>query len=122
MRVWTLPAVVLAVATTFPLVDNQPSERAMRDAFEASLAAQVRNALDFLAESGGPEAVAKAREAGTDQFRIQAFRKLYCRTDDKAGHVCAFAIRIDVRDGSLQQIRLGRFLPQDDALAFVYES
>jgi hypothetical protein len=122
MRVWTLPVVALGVAMASLSVDDQPGERAMRSAFEASLTAQVQNVLEFVAETGGPDAVSKVREAGTDYFAILSFRKLYCLPGEKAGHVCGFAVDIGVRDGSLQQILLGRFIQRDDGLVFTNDT
>jgi hypothetical protein len=122
MRVWTLPVVALGVTMASLSVDDQPGERAMRSAFEASLVAQVQNALEFVAETGGQDAVLKAREAGTDYFAILSFRKLYCMPGEKAGHVCSFAVDIGVRDGSLQQILLGRFFQRDDGLVFTNDT
>ena len=122
MRVWTLPVVALGVTMASLSVDDQPGERAMQAAFEASLLAQVQNALDFVAENGGEAAVAKVREAGTDYFEIRSFRKLYCLPGEKPGHVCGFAIDIGVRDGSLQQILLGRFFRRDDGLTFTHDT
>lgn len=122
MRVWTLPVVALGVTVASLSVSDEPNERAMRVAFEASLAAQVQNALDFVAESSGPEAVAKVRAAGTDRFEILSFRKLYCMPGEKLGHVCSFAVDIGVRDGSLREILLGRFFLRDDGLAFTHDA
>lgn len=122
MRVWTLPVVALGVTMASLSVDDQPGERAMRVAFEASLAAQVQNALEFVAETGGQDAVARVREAGTDYFAVRTFRKLYCMPGERAGHVCSFAVDIDMRDGSLQQILLGRFVQRDDGLAFTNDT
>jgi hypothetical protein len=122
MRVWTLPIVALGVTMASLSVDDQPGEHAMRSAFEESLTAQVRNALDFVAETGGQDAVIKVQEARTDYFEIRTFRKLYCMAGDKVGHVCAFAVDIGVRDGSLHQILLGRFFRRDDGLAFTHDT
>jgi hypothetical protein len=122
MRVWTLPVVALGVTMASLSVDDQPGERAMRSAFEASLVAQVQNALEFVAETGGQDAVSKLREAGTDYFAIRSFRKLYCISGEKAGHLCSFAVDIGVRDGSLQQILLGRFVQRDDGLVFTNDT
>ncbi len=118
MRVWTLPIVALGVAMASLSMDDQPGEYAMRAAFESSLSAQVRSALDFAAETGGQDAVDKIREARTDYFEIRTFRKLYCMSGDKGGHMCAFSVDIGLRDGSLQQILHGRFFRRDDGLAF----
>ena len=122
MRVWTLPVVALGVMTASLNLDAQPSEGAMRAAFEASLAVQVRNALDFVAESGGPEALAKVQDAGNDRYEIRTFRKLYCLAGDKVGFVCSFAVDIGVRDGLLQHILLGRFVPREGGLAYTSET
>jgi hypothetical protein len=126
MRVWTLPVVALGVTMASLSLSDEPNEQAMLTAFEASLTAQVQNALDFVAESSGPEAVAKVREAGTDRFEIKSFRKLYCMPGEKAGqvsgHICSFAVDIGVRDGSLTEILLGRFFLRDSGLAFTHDT
>jgi hypothetical protein len=122
MRVWTLPVVALGVTMASFSMDDQPGERAMRTAFEANLSAQVRNVLDFVAETGGEAAVAKVREAGTDYFEVRTFRKIYCLPDEKPGHVCSFAVDIGTRDGSVQQILLGRFFRVDQGFAFTNDT
>ena len=94
MRLWTVPVVAL-VAVMINMSD-EPNEPAMRAAFEKSLVIRVQNVLDFVAEAHGPEAVAKVREAGTDRFAIEGFRKLGCRRDGSGGHVCRFAVDIAV--------------------------
>ncbi len=119
MRLWTVPVVALAAVVVS--LSDEPSERAMRAAFETSLAAQVQNALDFVAETRGPEAVAKVREAGTDKFAINDFRKLGCWRGDKGGYVCRFAVDIGVIDGSVQEELTGRFYLRNDALAFTHD-
>lgn len=122
MRVWTVPIVALGVTMASFSFSDEPSETAMRAAFEANLTAQVQNALDFVAESNGPDAVAKVREAGTDRFEIRTFRKLYCRPGEKAGFVCGFAIDIGVRDGAVQETLVGRFFFGDAGLAFTHDT
>jgi hypothetical protein len=122
MRVWTLPIVALGVAMASLSMDDQPGEHAMRIAFESNLAAQVRSALDFAAETGGQDAVNRIREARTDYFEIRTFRKLYCMSGEKSGHVCAFAVDIGLRDGALHQILLGRFFRRDDGLVFTHDA
>ena len=119
MRLWTVPIVALGV--TVVSISDEPSERAMRAAFEINLAAQVQNALDFVAETRGPEAVAKVREAGTDRFEINAFRKLGCQRGDR-GHVCRFTVDIGVIDGSFNEELTGRFFQRDDGLAFSHDT
>ena len=119
MRLWTVPIVALGVAVVS--MSDEPSERAMRAAFESSLTAQVQNALDFVAETSGPEAVAKVREAGTDRFQISTFRKLGCEYD-KGGHVCRFVVDIGVIDGSFHEELTGRFFQRDDGLAFSHDT
>ena len=120
MRLWTVPIVVLGV--TMVSLSDEPSERAMRAAFEISLAAQVQNALDFVAETSGPDAVAKVREAGTDRFEINTFRKLGCQQGERGGHVCRFAVDISVINGSVHEELIGRFYPRDDGLAFSHDT
>jgi len=118
MRVFTIPIVALGVTVASLSVDDQPGETAMRVAFEASLATQVQNALDFIAESAGQDAVSKAREAGTDYFEVRTFRKLYCRPDEMTGHWCGFAVDIGLRAGSVQQVVVGRFIRHRGGLIF----
>jgi hypothetical protein len=122
MRVWTVPVVaMIAVVASFSLSD-EPTERSMRVAFEANLTAQVDNVLAFVAEANGPEAVDKLRAAGSDRFEVRSFRKLYCATGEKAGHVCSFAVDIGLRDGGVRQILLGRFVIGERGLAFTYDA
>lgn len=119
MRVWTVPAVLAAVLAASGL-SNEPSEAAMRAAFEASLAAQVRSALDFVAETGGEAALARIRAARTDAFDLRAFIKRDCApAPDRAGHVCEFAVRIDVVTGALERTLTGRFYRGPRGLEFV---
>ena len=120
MRLWTVPIVALGVMVVS--ISDEPTERAMRAAFETSLTAQVQNALDFVAETSGPEAVAKVREAGTDRFAINSFRKLSCQHGERSGHVCRFAVDIGVIDGSVQEELIGRFFLRDDGLAFSHDT
>jgi len=119
MRLWTIPIVALGAAVVG--VSDEPNERAMRAAFEVSLASQVQNALDFVAETAGPAAVAKVREAGTDRFAISTFRKLGCQRGEKAGHVCRFSVDIAVIDGTLSEELTGRFFLSDDGYVFTHD-
>jgi hypothetical protein len=116
MRLWTVP--VVAIVAMMTSMSDEPNERVMRAAFESSLAAQVQNVLDFVAETRGADAVAKVREAGTDRFAIEGFRKLDCRRDGKGGHVCRFAVDVAVIDGHLRQELTGRFFQRDDRIVF----
>ena len=120
MRLWTVP--ILALGAVLSSLSDEPNEGAMRAAFETSLAAQVQNALDFVAETNGPEAVAKVREAGTDRFAVEGFRKLGCRRDDRGGHVCRFAVDIEVVSGRLREELTGRFYQHDDRILFTYDA
>ena len=122
MQVWTVPVVAFVAAVASLSMSDEPSERAMRAAFEANLNAQVQNALSFVAEAGGSEAVAQVRAAGNDLFEVRSFRKLYCMAGEKTGHVCGFAVDIGVRDGTVREILLGRFFVGDDGLAFTYDA
>lgn len=123
MRVWTLPVVIAGILVVSG--SDEPSEAAMRAAFEASLAAQVRSALAFVAETGGEEALARVRVARTDQFDIRSFTKLDCAPSPgndgaRNGHVCAFSVRIGVVSGELARTLAGRFY--DGPLGLVFES
>jgi hypothetical protein len=90
----------------------------MRAAFEGSLAAQVRNALEFARETGGDEAVSKIRESGMDRYTLNAFQKLNCRMDDGSAHVCEFAVDVGLVNGPLQKTISGRFIKSPDGLVF----
>lgn len=116
MRVWTVPIVALGAVVIS--MSDEPSERAMRAAFETSLATQVQNALDFIVETGGPVALDKVRDAGTDKFAINGFRKLGCRPSEGGGHVCRFSVDIAVVDGQVREELTGRFYLRDDGLVF----
>jgi hypothetical protein len=107
---------VAVVAGSHPTYE--PSEYQMRAAFEGSLAAQVRNALEFAREAGGDEAVRKIRENGMDRFTLNAFQKLNCRADDGAAHICEFAVDVGLVNGPLQKTISGRFIKASDGYVF----
>ena len=117
MRSLIIP--LLAAGVVFASAGDEPSERQMRGAFEQSLAAQVRNAMQFVNDTGGAEALAKVHEAGTDRFDIHAFRKQGCiRAVDAAGHLCAFTVEVGVVNGALHRSLSGRFHTSTGGLAF----
>lgn len=109
MRLFVFSLTLLAVL--FGGFSEEPREAQMQQAFETSLAIQVRNALDFVAEVGGAEAVDKIRQAGSDRFAIRSFRKLDCSRAGDAGYLCSFAVDIELVNGSLERRIDGRFLP-----------
>lgn len=123
MRDWIIPlfavAVVLGSNPTY-----EPSEGQMRAAFEGSLAMQVRNALDFVRETGGDEAVMKIRDSGMDRYTLNAFQKLNCRAQDgltqegRAAHICAFAVDVELVNGLLQKTITGRFRKNGSEFVF----
>lgn len=119
MRILTLPAVLagaLAVSGS-----DEPSAAEMRSAVQATLA-QVQSVLDYVAETGGDEALARLRAARTDEFDVRALTKLDCTTSaDRPGHLCAFAVRVGVVTGELQATMRGRFLAGPRGLVFVNE-
>jgi hypothetical protein len=116
MRVFVLSLAVLAVITGG--YGDEPSEAQMKMAFETSLAIQVRNALNFVAEAGGPEAVQKIRQAGNDRFTVQSFRKLDCTRAIDAAYLCSFAVDIELKSGKVERHMNGRFSPSSGGLAF----
>ncbi len=120
MRVWTVPALVAGnfAATGF---SDEPSEAAMRAAFQATLAADVRAALDFVAATGGEAALNKVRAARTDAFAIRSFSKLACAPSPR-GHVCGFSVRIGVVTGEIERTITGRFYDGPHGLAFVEDA
>jgi hypothetical protein len=111
-----------ALAIAAP-VDAGPSEMQMRAAFEDNLSQQVRNALEFAAEAGGPEAVALIRERGHDRFSVAAFRKRACqRLGGESGHHCEFLVDIELVTGRMQRLLSGRFIFQPSQFVFVQDS
>jgi hypothetical protein len=115
MNVLLVPLIAIGVVTVGPA--DEPTERAMRAAFEARVVSDVQAALDFALEVGGPKAVAKIRAAGTDRFEIHTFEKLNCtRSAAQPGYVCGFAVDIGVVNGGLQSVLVGRFYPGSNGL------
>ena len=120
MRILTLPAVLVGVLAVSG--SDEPSAADMRSAFQATLTAQVQSVLDYVAETGGEEALAKVRAARTDEFDIRSFTKLDCAASArKPGHVCEFAVRVGVVTGELQATMRGRFFAGPRGLVFVNE-
>lgn len=121
MRVLMVPMVAVGLLVCDQ--SDEPRESAMRTAFELRLAADVRGALDFIAETSGPEGVARVRAAGTDRFHVRGFKKFDCwRAEGALGHVCAFAVDIAVVNGTIQRTLHGRFTSGRDGLTFADES
>jgi hypothetical protein len=82
----------------------------------------VQSVLDYVAETGGEEGLARVRAARTDAFDIRSFTKLDCTSSaDKPGHLCDFAIRVGVVTGELQATMRGRFYAGPRGLVFVNE-
>jgi hypothetical protein len=120
MRILTLPAVLAGAFAVSG--SDEPSAADMRSAVQATLAAQVRSALDYVGETGGEEALARVRAAQTDAFDVRSLTKLDCTTSvDKPGHLCEFAVRVGVVTGELQATMRGRFLAGPRGLVFVNE-
>jgi hypothetical protein len=120
MRVLLIPTVLVGVLAVTG--SDEPTEGAMRAAFETTLTAQVRSALDFVAEIGGQAAIDKVRTAHTDEFDIRSFTKLNCAPSAaKPGHVCDFAVRIGVVNGLMEQTMTGRFYAGPHGLVFENE-
>ena len=120
MRIFMMPLIAFGLISVEP--PQEPSESAMRAAFEAKLTAQVESAMEFLAETSGVEAVERVRQAGTDRFTVRQFTKRDCAKGG-AGHVCAFAVDLTVVSGSIRQTVTGRFTPGPDGrLIFTQES
>lgn len=117
MRAWAISLIALgAVVGSY---NDEPSERQMQLAFEDMLALQVRNALEFADESGGPEAVARIRENKTDRFAIKSFAKIKCRTGlEGSGHLCDFRVDIDLINGGFERTLTGRFVGGPHGLVF----
>jgi len=120
MRAWTLPAVIAGVLVITG--SDEPTETAMRAAFEARLGAQVQSVVDFVAETGGEVAVATLRAARTDEFTIRSFVKRGCVPsaghDAASSHLCTFSVRIGVVTGELDRTLAGRFYAGRHGLVF----
>lgn len=117
MRIFLVPLIAFALSPAEQL--SEPSEFAMRRAFEASLQAQVQNVLEYLQETGGPQAVERVKEAGTDRFEVRSFKKLDCERDT-TGHVCNFSVDVSVVNGEIEQKVRGHFVSgPDHGLTFV---
>jgi hypothetical protein len=108
MRLFLLPTIVASLFAADQPVE--PSEHAMRAAFEIRLTEDVQNAMAYVAETSGPEGVERVRAAGTDQFEIRTFKKQDC-VRNESGYVCDFAVELSVVNGMIQQTLKGRFLP-----------
>ena len=118
MRVFMVPIIALGLVISDR--SDEPSEHAMRMAFEVKLAAQVPSVMDYVAETSGPEAVDKLRQAGTDRFAVRTFKKQDCLRGE-TGY--AFAVDLTVVTGNIQQMVRGRFQPgRDGQLTFTQES
>jgi hypothetical protein len=121
MRVFMVPMVAIGVLVCDR--SDEPRETAMRAAFQVRLAADVQGALDFIAETSGPDGVTRVRSSGTDRFEIRSFKKLDCRRNEgEPGHVCAFAVDVSVVNGSIQRTLQGRFMSGRNGLVFADES
>jgi hypothetical protein len=120
MRIFLVPLMALAVISPRDQL-AEPTETSMRQAFEANLTVQVQNVLDFLRESGGPQAVRQVKNAGTDRFEIRSFKKLECAPEN-LGHVCSFSVDVSVVNGVIARQVKGHFRTgPDNALTFIQE-
>jgi hypothetical protein len=117
MRLFVFPLLALGVLVSG--YTDEPTEGQMKRAFEASLAMQVRDVMDFVAETNGPQAVQEIRQAGNDQFAIRTFRKIDCAPAERnAGYICSFAVDIKLVNGDLERQLNGHFSPSVSGLAF----
>jgi hypothetical protein len=116
----------VALLATTALSDGnfiEPSEDAMRQAFASDLADGVRGVLAYVAETGGPQALARIRAARTDEYEIRAFRKVLCRPGDgRPGHVCAFVVEVDTVAGPIVRLVGGRFFVGPWGLAYDHDA
>ena len=108
MRVFMVPLIAFGLISFAP--PDEPSESAMRAAFEMKMAAQIQSAMDFVTETSGAEAAEKIRQAQMDQFAVRNFVKRDCLRGE-TGYVCAFAVDLSVISGTIQQTVRGRFMP-----------
>jgi hypothetical protein len=121
MRTLLLPLV--AVGVIFYAHTDEPTENQMRSAFERSLAAEVADAMAFVGESGGREAVERVRMAGNDRFEIRNFRKVDCQPmATKSGFYCAFTANIILVNGPMQRSLKGRFYNAPEGMQFALDA
>ena len=120
MKVLMVPLIVMgAVAGDLTV---EPNEAQMRGAFEQTLAKQVRSAVDFVAESGGPQAADAIRLNGTDRFEVRAFEKRACaRVSGLPSFRCEFSVDIGVLNGSFQRTLAGHFFAGPKGFIFAQE-
>ena len=117
-----LVAPVIAAGLFFATSSDEPSERQMQLAFENALSVQVRNALEFANEAGGPDAVAEIRRNGTDRFDVNAFQKLKCEAlPGKSGYLCNFRVDLRLVTGPMERALTGRFQSGNNGIVFVDE-
>ena len=119
MRIFLVPFIAYALAPADQAAE--PSEHAMRMAFETTLQAQVKGVLEFIEETAGPDAVARVRAAGTDRFEVRTFKKHEC-VRDEAGYACDFSVDVSVVNGTIERTVKGHFVPgPDHGLTFVQD-
>jgi hypothetical protein len=119
MHIFLVPLLAHALAPV--AAPAEPSEHAMRAAFEATLQIQVQNVLEFLEETSGPAAVARVHDAGTDRFEVRSFKKLEC-VREEGGHLCNFSVDLSVVNGVIERTVKGRFvIGPDDRLTFIQD-
>jgi len=108
-----------AHASTPRLVQAEPTEQQMRQAFEDYLTGLVSHTLAFIAESGGSEAVRKVRQSGNDRFEVGFFRKFECSRSPRAtDYVCGFAVDVKVTNGAIERTLSGRFAASPNGFVF----
>jgi hypothetical protein len=120
MKVMMIPLIVLSAVAGE--LSEEPNVAQMRGAFEQALTVQMNNALEFVAESGGPQAVQQLRQDGHDRFELRAFQKHACvRLVGQRGFRCDFAADIRTGNVSLQHTLTGRFYAGPRGLMFALE-
>lgn len=121
MRLSAISAVALLLVLGYG--SDEPSVAGMKGAFSARLAADVAHAVEFAGETGGAEAIARIKAAGTDRFDIRSFTKIECaRAQQRAGHVCGFTVDIDTAAGPRRYTLTGRFYRAPGGLEFGHEA
>ena len=120
MRALVLP--IVAVAVIFAAHTDEPTENQMRSTFEHSLAAEVADAVTFIGESGGREAIERVHMAENDRFEIRNFHKIDCRPiETKSGFDCAFAVKIILANGPMERSLRGRFYNTSEGIQFALD-
>jgi hypothetical protein len=117
MRLLLVPIITVGLLTAN--AGHEPRPEQMRDAYRSALTLQVQEALRFVAEASGSEAVEQIHALGNDHFDIRDFQKLHCSAHaDGGGFDCAFRLTITAGEREYSTTLSGRFIGGPTGLVF----